>query len=109
MPLHPIPFTLYSSDGNITATLNEILYAQNQLGHGYGSESTCEAVRAVVDLERRAVTSVGRIVVIVLAGVHLLKEIFQFLQVRGGGKLVKSGELFLSWLAMILDLPRREN
>ncbi len=67
--------------------MNEILYAQVEDGFGYGSEETCRAIRTVVELERKAITSLGRLIVVVLAGVHLVKEIFQFLQVGGEGCL----------------------
>ncbi len=75
------------SDPNITRTLNELLYSHKDTG--YGSDKACADVRNVVDLSRLEITALGRYVVIALAGFHLAKEIFQFIQVSADEKSIR--------------------
>lgn len=69
-------------------TLNEVLFQHK--GDGYGSAAACEDVRQVVELQRRNLAVIGKAVILTLAAVHLLKELFQLTQVSLSPELDKS-------------------
>ncbi len=47
---------------------------------GYGSEEACRDVLTTIDLDRRWLAGLSRIMVVVLAGFHIVKELFQLVQ-----------------------------
>jgi len=78
----------------------EAVLANHREYNGFGSEAACkvrevltkialrlapflEAVLSVVDARRRDLAVLGQVVIIALAVVHLMKELFQVTQVRG--------------------------
>ncbi len=48
---------------------------------GFGSEEACLEIREIVDIQRRNLATLGKIIILVLAVFHLLKEGFQITQV----------------------------
>ena len=53
----------------------------NHKNKGYGTDEACAEIRDAIHLERRSLAMVGKVVILLLAAVHILKELFQFTQV----------------------------
>ena len=76
-----VNMTNLSSDNSTLdeGILYQILYKYRD--YGYGTYEACEELRIATGLQRWNVALMGKIVILCLSVVHLLKELFQVTQV----------------------------
>ena len=63
-------------------SIRDVLNNSTLHNNGFGSHEGCEAVRNLIKMEQSMAAFVGKVFIIVLAVLHLLKELFQVTQVE---------------------------
>eukprot|EP00095_Tigriopus_kingsejongensis_P005747 maker-scaffold28_size608977-snap-gene-2.12 protein:Tk05747 transcript:maker-scaffold28_size608977-snap-gene-2.12-mRNA-1 annotation:"transient receptor potential cation channel subfamily a member 1-like protein" len=69
-----------SESNHNKSTIHKILIFHRE--SGFGSEASCLVLRDTIHIKRRPLAMLGKIIILTLAAIHILKEVFQFAQAR---------------------------